>query len=197
MWDRTSPIEATSLLDLTYDSYKNRTPRDLTAADFIESNGLTPDMFDKKYQYTGYLNSDLMKVAPGAAMSIAADPRAACFRDLAEQKVAARGGNYTQADVDAQFYRDIADANKWALVDPTKKADEFALDDYRTANDIKAHEANAAIDHYYKTLESSDDGNGVKNTKGGWNVAEDVYVTSLAKAAGKEHLPQGGVSPEE
>lgn len=126
VWNRTSPMEAASLLDLTYNSYKNRTPRDLTAED-LEAAGIP---YDKRYQYTGYLDSDLMKVAPGAAMAIAADPRAAYYRHLAEQKVAARGGNYTQADVDAQFYRDIADANKWALVDPTKKADEFAKSDY-------------------------------------------------------------------
>lgn len=146
VWDRTSPIEATSLLDLTYDSYKNRTPRDLTAADFIESNGLTPGMFDKRYQYTGYLNSDLMKVAPGAAMSIAADPRAAYFRDLAEQKVAAKGGSYTQADVDEQFYRDIADANKWALVDPAKKVDEYALQAQKAADQIRLEGIRAAND---------------------------------------------------
>lgn len=145
-WDRTSPIEATSLLDLTFNSYKNRTPRDLTVADFIESNGLKPGMFDKRYQYTGYLDSDLMKVAPGAAMSIAADPRAAYFRDLAEQKVAARGVSYTQADVDAQFYRDIADANKWALVDPTKKVDEYAMQAQKAADAIRLEGIRAAND---------------------------------------------------
>lgn len=196
IWDRTSPIQATSLLDLTYDSYKNRTPRDLTVADFTESNGLNKGMFDPKYQYTGYLDSDLMKVAPGAAMSIAADPRAAYFRDLAEKKVAARGGNYTQADVDAQFYRDIADANKWALVDPTKKADEFALDDYRTANDIRAHKANAAVDHYYKTLENGG-GNGGDKTQTGYSMANDLYITSLAKSSGNEYLHQGGVTMDD
>lgn len=150
-WDRSSPIEATSLLDLTFDSYKNRTPRDLTAAD-LRAAGIP---YNSRYQYTGYLDSDLMKVAPGAAMSIAADPRAAYFRNLAEQKVAARGGNYTQADVDAQFYRDIADANKWALVDPTKKVDEYAkmaqqnayareLENLRAKNDKEIAQIKAA-----------------------------------------------------
>ena len=79
-WDRSSPIEATSLLDLTFDSYKGRTPRDLTADD-LRAAGIP---YDSRYQYTGYLDSDLMKVAPGAAMAIAADPRAAYFRNLAK-----------------------------------------------------------------------------------------------------------------
>ena len=150
-WDRSSPIEATSLLDLTFDSYKGRTPRDLTADD-LRAAGIP---YDSRYQYTGYLDSDLMKVAPGAAMAIAADPRAAYFRNLAKQKVAARGGNYTQADVDAQFYRDIADANKWALVDPTKKVDEYAkmaqqnayareLENLRARNDKEIAQIKAA-----------------------------------------------------
>ena len=68
------------MLDLTFDSYKGRTPRDLTADD-LRAAGIP---YDSRYQYTGYLDSDLMKVAPGAAMSIAADPRAAYFRNLAE-----------------------------------------------------------------------------------------------------------------
>jgi len=96
IWNRTSPIEAASLLDLTYDYYKNRTPRDLTAADFIESNGLNASMFDPKYQYSGYLNSDLLNNAQGAALGIANDPRAAYFRELAKQKVIARGEDPTQ-----------------------------------------------------------------------------------------------------
>lgn len=201
-WDRTSPIEAASLLDLTYDSYKDRTPRDLTVADFIESNGLTPAMFDKRYQYTGYLDSDLMKVAPGAAMAIAADPRAAYFRDLAEKKVAARGGSYTQADVDAQFYRDIANANKWALVDPTKKADEFALDDYRTANDDWLDSQKQSREFKYaKALKEYEYNNNPKNNPNnpqetGHSLLGDFYSTTLAQAAGREYFPQGGATPE-
>lgn len=177
VWDRTSPIEATSLLDLTYDSYKNRTPRDLTAADFIESNGLTPSMFDKRYQYTGYLNSDLMKVAPGAAMSIAADPRAAYFRDLAEQKVAARGGNYTQADVDAQFYRDIADANRWALVDPTKKVDEYAMQAQKAADAIRLEGIRAANDREIAQIKAKDSGDN--------NELPGNYFHNIALKAGQ------------
>jgi len=80
VWARTSPIEAASLLDLTYDSYKNRSARDATVEE-LRAIGYPAD---PKYQYTAYLDSDLMKVAPGAAMAIAADPRAAYFRHLAE-----------------------------------------------------------------------------------------------------------------
>lgn len=197
-WDRTSPIEATSLLDLTYDSYKGRTPHDLTA-DQLREAGIP---FDPRYQYTGYLDVDLMKTAPGAAMAIAADPRAAFFRNEAEKKVAARGGSYTQADVDAQFYRDIADANKWALVDPTKKADEFALEDYRTANDnwLDAQKQSREF-KYAKALKEYEYSNNPKNNPNnpqetGHSLLGDFYSTTLAQAAGIEYFPQGGATPE-
>lgn len=125
-WDRSSPIQATTLRELTQDSYKGRTPRTLTREDFAKDPRLKGMAYDPRYEYTGYVDSDLMKVAPGASASLAADPRAAFFRDLARQKVVASGLQPTEGNIEAQFERDIADANAWALVDPTRKADEFA-----------------------------------------------------------------------
>lgn len=125
-WDRSSPIQATTLRELTQDSYKGRTPRTLTREDFAKDPRLKGMAYDPRYEYTGYVDSDLMKVAPGASASLAADPRAAFFRDLARQKVVASGLQPTEGNIEAQFQRDIADANAWALVDPTRKADEYA-----------------------------------------------------------------------
>lgn len=129
-WDRVSPIEATTLRDLTYKNYEHRTPRDLTIDDFKNDPRLAKYKMDPRYQYTGYLDSDLMKIAPGASASLVGDPRAAFFRDQARQKVAASGRPVTDEAVEAQFQRDIADANAWALVDPIKKVDEYAKMDY-------------------------------------------------------------------
>lgn len=131
---RTSPIEAATLQELTKSGYEGRTARLLSAADFNDPR-LKGYTYDPNYEWSGYLYSDLLKGAPGAVMSASADPRMAYFRNLAEQKVAASGLPYTQADVEAQFQRDVADANTWALIDPTRKANEFALDDHRTKND--------------------------------------------------------------
>lgn len=159
-WGRTSPIEAASLRDLTYKSYDGRTARDLTAEDFETDPRLKNYKYDPRYNYSGYLDSDLMKVAPGAAISLEGDPRAAFYRDLARQKVEMSGQPVTRESIDAQFYRDIADANKWALIDPTKQADQFALDNARTANDIWAHKQNAETDYqYYKLMHQNDDAN--------------------------------------
>lgn len=126
-WDRSSPIQATSLRELTQDSYKGRTPRTLTREDFKNDPRLAGKYaYDPRYEWTGYLDSDLMKVAPGASASIAGDPRAAFFREQARQMVIASGKKPTAENVEAQFQRNIANANEWALIDPTRQADEFA-----------------------------------------------------------------------
>ena len=193
IWDRTSPVEAKTLKELTESWYDNRTPEILTPED-VASLGL---QYEKGYDYTGFADRHLLNIAAGETPGWTGSVYSDYFRDLAERKVAASGRPYTKADVERQLQQDIATANR-EYKGATREANQFALDDYRTNNDIRAHRANAAIDHYYKTLENGDgDGNGVKNTKGGWNVAEDVYVTSLAKAAGEEYLPQGGVSPQQ
>lgn len=127
-WGRTSPIQATTLRDLTFDSYKGRTARDLTAADFQNDPRLKNYTYDPRYKWSGYLDSDLMKVAPGASASLKGDPRAAFFREQSRQKALATNPNATEADIEAQWQRDIADANTWALIDPINKgADEYVL----------------------------------------------------------------------
>lgn len=157
-----TPIEAVTLRELTQDSYKGRTPRVLNQQDFndprLKDNGYT---WDPNYEWTGYLRSDLLKNAPGAILSLAADPRFAFFREQARQMVMARGEEPTADAVQKQLMENIADANTWALVDPTRKANEFALDNHRTANDIRAHAANKATDYYYDILPYADaDGDG-------------------------------------
>lgn len=152
-WDRTSPIEAVSLRDLTQDSYKGRTARILNENDFNDPR-LAGYKYDPKYEWTGYLYSDLLKNAPGASLALAGDPRAAFFRDQARQMVIARGEKPTAAAVEKQFQKNIADANTWALIDPDRKADQFALDKFRTENDNWLDKQRQARQHYYHGLEN-------------------------------------------
>ena len=189
-WDRSAPIEAVSLRDLTQEAYKGRTARLLSQADFNDPRLAGKYQYDPKYEWSGYLYSDLLKNAPGASLAVAGDPRAAFFRDQARQMVIARGEQPTADAVEQQFQKNIADANTWALIDPTREANAFALDDYRTRNDIRAHSAKAAIDYKYKHM---DDPSPTDTTEEGYSLLKDVYVTTLAKGAGLEYLPQGGV----
>jgi len=46
----------------------------------------------------------------------------------------------------------VAEANREYIIKPQRKANEYELDAVRTANDIKAHAANAAIDDKYDAI---------------------------------------------
>ena len=142
-----SPIEAVTLQDLTKSHYAGRQARVLNQQDFndprLKGKGYN---WNPRYEWSGYLRSDLLKNAPGAILSLSADPRFAFFKEEARQMVMARGETPTEAAVQRQLEENIADANTWALIDPTRKADEFAkmaqqaayarqLEGIRAAND--------------------------------------------------------------
>lgn len=188
IWDRVSPTEMKTLKELTESWYDNRTARDLTEED-LKAAGIP---YDKRYQYSGYLDSDILNVARGNTPGWNDSVYSRYYRDLAERQVAASGRPYTKQDVEARLQRNIADAQQEWLINPTKKADEFALDDYRTANDIRAHSANAATDYYYKHKDDKNPGADV-NEESGYSLLKDIYVTTLAKGAGIEYLPKDGV----
>ena len=123
-----SPIEATTLQDLTKSHYVGRQARVLNQQDFddprLKGKGY---IWDPKYEWSGYLRSDLLKNAPGAILSLAADPRFAFFREEARQMVIARGEKPTEAAVEKQLEENVADANTWALIDPTRDENKFAV----------------------------------------------------------------------
>ena len=195
IWDRTSPVEAKTLKELTESWYDNRTPEILTPED-VKSLGL---QYEKGYDYTGFADRHLLNIAAGETPGWTGSVYSDYFRDLAERKVAARGKPYTKADVERQLQQDIATANR-EYKGATREANQFALDDYRTNNDIRAHRANAAIDHYYKTLENGDgdgDGSGGDTDESGYSLLKDFYVTTLANGAGIKYPPKDGFDVNE
>ena len=178
-----SPTEYQTLKQATNDWYDNRTARSATAEE-MKDLGLDP-----KYAWDLFTNDDLMNIARDNTPGWRGSSVAKYYRHLAEQQVASRGLPYTQDDVEKQLQRNIASAQQEWLIGPQKKgADEFALDDYRTANDIRAHRAKAAIDYEYK---HKDDAN--VDEESGYSLLKDIYVTTLAKGAGIEYLPKDGV----
>ena len=193
IWNRTSPAELKTLKDVTEEWYNQRTPHMLSKED-VESFGLK---YDPKYNYKGFTENDLLNIAAGQTPGWNGSIYADYYRDVARRKVQAMknatgdANPVTSGEIERQLQKDIAVANREYLIAPEKEADQFALDDYRTANDIRAHSKKKAIDYYYN---HKDDGD---QTQTGWNIPEDVYLTSLAKGAGIEYLPKGGVSPNQ
>jgi hypothetical protein len=101
--------------------------------------------------------------------------------------------NPTAKDIEAQLQRNVAIANKEWKIAPQKEANQFALDDYRTANDIRAHAANAATDYKYKLKEASDPrlggGAGKNKTKFNPNIFREAEA--LVPKMSAAHHPWG------
>lgn len=108
IWDRTSPVEAKTLKELTESWYNNRTPEILTPED-VKSLGL---QYEKGYDYTGFADRHLLDIAAGETPGWTGSIYSDYFRDLAERKVAASGKPYTKADIERQLQYDVATANR-------------------------------------------------------------------------------------
>ena len=184
MWTRTSPAELKTLKELTESWYNNRTPEILNQED-VESFGMK---YDPRYDYTGFADRHLLDIAAGETPGWNGSIYSDYYRDLARRKVAAKGEPYTQADVEKQLQRDIATANReYKALE--RDANKFALEAQKHAYDVALE--NLRDKHERDRI--SNPGDNVEQP--GYNIPEDVYVTSLAKGAGIEYLPQGGVTP--
>lgn len=133
VWSRTAPTEMKTLKDLTEGWYNSRTARDLTKAD-LQAAGIP---YDPRYQYSGYLDSDILNVARGNTPGWNDSVYSQYYRDLAKRQLNAMGvDNPTQQQVESVLQRNIADANQEWLINPTKRVDEFALEARRHANAV-------------------------------------------------------------
>ena len=159
LWTRTSPSELKSLKELTEPWYNQRTAHILDK-EGVESFGMK---YDPKYNYTGFTDKDLLDIAAGQTPGWNGSIYADYYRDLAKRKVQALKSIYgdkspvTDKEIEQQLQRDIAIANREYKIAPQREADQYVLDDYRTRNDIRAHAANRATDHYYWALEHGGD----------------------------------------
>lgn len=180
----TSPTEFQTLKEATNEWYNNRTPRSATAEE-KQRLGLDPN-----YDYTLFTDVDLMNIARDQTPGWNNSAISKYYRNLAEKQVASRGVPYTQEDIERQLQRNIASAQQEWKVDPIKgDVDQFALERFRTDENIRQHKSNAATDYYYKHKDDPSP----TDTEGGYSLLKDFYVTTLAKGAGLEYLPQGGI----
>jgi hypothetical protein len=151
VWNRTSPAEMKTLKEVTEDWYNQRQAHMLDKAG-VESFGMK---YDPRYNYKGFTDQDLLDIAAGQTPGWNGSIYADYYRDVAKQMAVmnkiANGDNspVTASDIEKQLQRNIATANREYLITPTKEADQFALDNHRTANDIKVAGAKAAIDFAY------------------------------------------------
>lgn len=175
-WDRQSPTEMKTLKELTQDWYNNRTARDLTKAD-LEAAGIP---YDPRYQYSGYLDSDLMNVARGNTPGWNDTVYSRYYRDLAKQKLQRNGINDpTQAQIESVLQRDIANAQQEWLINPTKKVDEYAMKDYDYAQKV-------ALENLRHSHAMDKNGRGNNPNSDEYDSAEGLFYRGLIHSGGTD-----------
>lgn len=188
IWGRYSPSEYKTLQEYVHPTFAEIKPHMMSEQE-VKDRGYN---YDPMYEYTGVSRADMERSMGDWIPGVRNEGIYRYYREQAKQDLIRRGvSNPTEDQIDRQFVNNAITADSQMMTPLTREANPFKLDDYRTANDIKAARTKAAIDHYYKTLE----GGGGEEREAGYNVPEDVYVTTLAKGAGVEYLPKGGVHP--
>lgn len=132
-FDRLSPVQAVSLKNATSDWFDKRTAYSLSP-DQVKQAGFD---YDPRYDYTGWLESDLQRTAgenvPGWNGSFAAD----YFRDKARRQLISAGiENPTQKQINDHLQNMVAEANREYIINPTKSENKFALEQQKFANDV-------------------------------------------------------------
>lgn len=155
MWNRYSPDPIQSLHDATSDWYTKINSRPLTKEE-VEGEGVS---YDPNMDYTGILYSDLLKIAEGNITGFIGTQQGGYYADLARRQlqdevIAAGRDPKTVTDdmVNNRLANQIAQSHMNFYKAPTGEVNKFRLDDYQTANDIRAHARNAAIDDNYARI---------------------------------------------
>ena len=154
MWTRQSPAEFTTLKQATENWFNNRTPHSLTQAE-VESFGMP---YDKRYDYQGYSNTDLLNVAARNTPGWSGSPIADYYRDLSRRQLIEAGiANPTTQQINDQLQRSVANANREWLVAPIRSANDYAKMDAQYNQQLKMQARQFAQDEKMLRLKGQQD----------------------------------------
>ena len=171
-WTRTSPTEYETLQSFVHPSFKDLKPHMLSKEE-VESKGYK---YDPRNDYKGITKADMERSMRSALPGLIGSEKYGFFKDQARKELMLEhvsDPNYTPTDAeiterfiqnaitaDAQVMTPFDyEANDWAKLEQQKR-DQMALDDHRTANDMKSYKNKAAIDHEYAMIENGADTDG-------------------------------------
>lgn len=206
-WLSESPIEAKSLFDSTSPWFVGMRPHDMTKEQVEKAMG--PGFWEEGYRYTGIPEQDLYEVVAQRIPGWLDTFEGKFFKKNAEDRLRASGIEPTEKDVYDLLARDIVTANHKTVIDPIGELDPIrkmdielsnqkALDDYRTANDIKAYGAKRAADiNYYNMTHPNDgdddglgsgSGNNINPITGRINIFREAELSGSPNSVlGKSH----------
>ena len=192
MWNRPSPSKYQDIGAVTSDWTKDLQPEDM---------GLDPT---GRYRIYGIPEEKIRKaVDPNIPGFLGTDTGAYAYELARRQLVLEGNPNPTSQEITDRLKGNIyKSANKKRTEKYTE--DPYSLDSVRTANDIRAHRANAANDYYYDKLKTNDavekemmlygaDVNG----DGKLSKEERAGYSTQVKATGRSRGGSGGGSTKE
>lgn len=171
-----SPTALPTWHDTVSPYYDKRTAMPLTQEE-MAAEGY---QFDPMKNYTGYIQKHIEQVADANLPAYLRTPEGQYRQYQAKQQLAVLSGRspeeVSDAEANAEVKRSWMGAGQEWLIGPEGELDPRKFDDYKTANDIKAHRQKAAITHYYNTLGNQDPYE--------QSYARDMYMTSIGNIFG-------------
>lgn len=177
-----SPTALPTWHDTVSPYYDKRTAMPLTQEE-MAAEGY---QFDPMKNYTGYIQKHIEQVADANLPAYLRTPEGQYRQYQAKQQLATLSGRspeeVSDAEANAEVKRSWMGAGQEWLIGPEGVLDPRALDDYRTANDIKAHRQKAAITAYYS---NSGGGNGSGSyTEAPYSTKVRMFNEGLANLLG-------------
>lgn len=175
MWQRTSPVEATSFQELVHPSFANIKPHLLSKEEAISKVG---SEYDPTYEYTGVTKADMERAMRDALPGLMGMPGYNYYKELAKQQLIASGVvNPTDAQINEQFVQNAVTADSQMMTPLSRDRKDYYNDQMlelkRKQLDLKEHEI--AIKEQIEENK--------KNTQGsGWTYRQRVGVMDNGKA---------------
>lgn len=146
MWDRYSPAEGKTLQEYVHPTFKDIKPHMMSEQE-VKDRGYN---YNPNYEYTGVSRADMERSLGSWIPGVRNEGLYRYFRQQAKEDLIRSGNaNPTEQEIDKRFVENAITADAQMMTPLTREANQFALDTFRTNNDIRAHGAKAAIDYNY------------------------------------------------
>lgn len=190
MWDRPSPVEATSFQELVHPSFINIKPHLLSREEAISRVGAE---YDPTYEYTGVTKADMERAMRDNLPGLIGMPGYQYYREVAKQQLQAAGiSNPTEAQINEQFVQNAVAADSQIMTPLSRDRKNYYQDQQlglqRQAKDLEERKfewqkEREQYDSETKRIaaENKGRGSGVAGTEG-YSLTESIHHDGLYNA---------------
>lgn len=126
MWNRPSPVEATSFQELVHPSFINIKPHLLSREEAISRVGAE---YDPTYEYTGVTKTDMERAMRDNLPGLIGMPGYQYYKEVAKQQLQAAGiSNPTEAQINEQFVQNAVAADSQIMTPLSRDRKDYYQD---------------------------------------------------------------------